>query len=271
MHRSSQVGLFAALVLLASTALAQQVRERGSNLGTGLQIDPYAQRLELRPDFQTPRWRLGVEVNNTQTGVVITGVYPGTAAQRQGIEVGDVLVAINGYQVGYVGETLYDISDEFTLRADRFGRVVLLLQNHRDGRLVNMTVGLNPRDGGMIPIPQRPIPRPEVTATIAGSVSYREILRLPATARLRVELVEFDRTGREQRIISEYNTRTLGKQKPLFYDLTFRTDRLDPSKVYVVRAFLDVERGLTLYTPTPAQISITSPPPRLDLVLIAPK
>ncbi len=272
MNRISQTALFATLVLLTSTALAQQVRERTSNLGTGLQIDPYAQRLELRPDFQLPRWRLGVEVNNTQTGVVITGVYPNTAAQRQGIEVGDILVAINGYQVGYIGETLYDISDEFTLRADRFGRVVLLMQNHRDGRLVNMTVGLDPRDGGMIPIIPSPVtPRPEVTATIAGSVTFREVLRLPATARLRVELVEFDRTGREQRVVSEYNTRTLGKQKPLFYDLTFRTDRLDPSKAYVVRAFLDVERGLTLYTPTPAQISITTPPPRLDLVLIAPK
>jgi uncharacterized lipoprotein YbaY len=272
MKRVLQATLFAMLVLLASTATAQQVRERGTTLGTGLQIEPSAMRLELRPDFQTPRWRLGVEVNNTQTGVVITGVYPNTAAQRQGIEVGDVLIAINGYQVGYVGDTLYDISDEFTLRADRFGRVTLLMQNHRDGRLVNLTVGLDPRDGGVIPIlPSPPTPRPEVTATIAGSVTYREAVRLPATARLRVELVEMDRTGREQRVASEYNTRTLGKQKPLFYDLTFRTDRLDPSKVYVVRAFLDVERGLTLYTPSPVQISPSSPPPRLDLVLTAPK
>lgn len=265
---------FAACLACASLAEAQQVRDRqgSSPSAANTRLDPLAPWLQVRPDLQAPRWRLGVEVENTATGVAITGVYPNTAAQRQGIEAGDIIVAINGYQVGYVGETLYDIADEFTLRADAFGRVLLLMQNRRDGRLVNLVVGLDPRDGsGYIPLPTTPVPRPEPVATIAGSVTYRDAFRLPATARLRVELVEFDRTGRERRVISEYNARTLGKQKPLFYDLTFRTDRLDPAQTYIVRAYLDVDRAFTLYSPTPIQISPSAPPPRLDLVLVAPK
>jgi uncharacterized lipoprotein YbaY len=259
--------------VLTNAAFAQQIRDREVPGGATTRLNPYAPGATYRPELQAPRWRLGVEVDNTDAGVIVTGVYPGTAAQRQGIEVGDILVAVSGYQVGFVGGTLFDISDEFTLRADRFGRVDMLVQNRRNGRLVNMTIGLDPRDsGGMIPIwPPVTPPIVERTHTIAGAVTYREDVRLPATARLRVELVEYDRTGRERRVVTEYIARTLGKQKPLFYDLTFRKDQLDTTNTYAVRAYLDIDRAYTFYTPNPAPISPITPPPRLDIILAAPR
>lgn len=262
--------LFAAFPTTADL-LAQQVRDRTTAPGVTSRLNPYAPGLQ--PEYQVPSWRLGVEVQNTEAGVLVVGVYPNTAAQRQGIEVGDVLVAIGGYQVGYVGGVLYDISDEFTLRADRFGRVDMLVQNRRDGRLVNMTIGLDPRGtDGMIPIwPPITPPVVETTHRLVGLVSYRESIRLPNNARLRVELVEFDRLGRERRVVAQHNATTLGQQKPLSYDLTFRTAALDPANKYAIRAYLDVERAYTLYMPVPTPISPTALPSRIDLVLTAPR
>ena len=263
--------LACAALFSATDLLAQQVRDRTTAPGATSRLNPYAPG--LRPEYQVPSWRLGVEVQNTEAGVLVVGVYPNTAAQRQGIEVGDVLVAIGGYQVGYVGGVLYDISDEFTLRADRFGRVDMLVQNRRDARLTNMTIGLDPRGtDGMIPIwPPISTPVVETTHRLVGLVSYRESIRLPNDARLRVELVEFDRLGRERRVVAQHSAATLGQQKPLSYDLTFRTATLDPANKYAVRAFLDVERAYTLYTPVPIAISAASLPPRVDITLSAPR
>lgn len=249
---------------------AQQVRDRTTAPGVSSRLNPYAPGLQ--PEYQVASWRLGVEVQNTETGVVVMGVYPNTAAQRQGIEVGDVLVAIGGYQVGYVGGQLYGISDEFTLHADRFGRVEILVQNRRDARLVNMVVGLDPRGtDGMIPVWPPINPPVATTHKVVGLVSYRESIRLPATARLRVELVEFDRLGRERRVVAQHSGTTDGQQKPLSYELTFRSATLDPANKYAVRAYLDVQRAYTLYTPVPTAISASTASQRIDIVLTAPR
>src|SRR5690242_12850133 len=37
------------------------------------------------------RWRLGVNIRNLETGVQITEVFPGGAAEKSGIEPGDIL------------------------------------------------------------------------------------------------------------------------------------------------------------------------------------
>lgn len=87
-------------------------------------------------------WKLGVYAFNTPAGVRITRVQPGSAAARAGLEPGDVIVTVNGYQIGLVGNRLYPLGDELQRRAGPRGEVLLLVQNVRNRELVNMNVRL---------------------------------------------------------------------------------------------------------------------------------
>lgn len=267
-------------IMLTTLLPAQEVRDRnnpsGGDVRGGWQPGGSSR---LNPQLFPPSggwsqpqyWKLGVEVDYVDTGAQITRVYPRTAAARQGLEVGDLIVTINGYQVGIVDGQVYDIGDEFTLRADRFGRVRMLVQNRRDGRLVSMIVGLDPAGGGPVIIAPPVVPEVPALAAIRGSVSYRESIVLPLTSRLRVELIERDRPGGAERIVNEYVTRTLGQQKPLPYEITFRAADLDPRKFYYVRAYLDVARELTLYTPSEVRVIPQQTDRRIDLTLVRPR
>lgn len=98
---------------------------------------------EGRSRIVAPRWRLGVYAVNTRTGVRITQVMPGTAAANQGLEPGDRIVSVDGYQVGYVRGRLYPLGDELQRRAGPRGNVLLLVQNVRTQELQNMEVTLD--------------------------------------------------------------------------------------------------------------------------------
>jgi len=87
-------------------------------------------------------WKLGVYAFNTPAGVRVTRVQPGSAAARAGLEPGDVIVTVNGYQIGQVGSRLYPLGNELQRRAGPRGEVLLLVQNVRNRDLVNMNVRL---------------------------------------------------------------------------------------------------------------------------------
>ncbi len=100
----------------------------------------------IAPDFLPPerlRWRLGVFAYNTDTGIVVTRVVPGSAAERTGLERGDRIVAIDGFQVGWVEDHLYPLSQELQRQADGRGNVMLLIQNVRNSELLNRRVRLD--------------------------------------------------------------------------------------------------------------------------------
>ena len=109
---------------------------------------------EFSPRWAPPRgeWKLGVWGYNTDSGVVITRVAPGSAAHGQGLEVGDRIVSIGGYQVGYVGDLLYPLGYELQRQAGPRGEVLLLVQNVRGKELMNLNVRLTGGGRG------RPIP-----------------------------------------------------------------------------------------------------------------
>jgi hypothetical protein len=123
--------------------------ERGGEEGTEegmpqLRAAPRGERVApqwLPPDRRG--WRLGVFAHNTDTGVVITRVIPGTAAQRVGLERGDRIVAVRGFQVGWVEDRLYPLGAELERQAGRRGYVTLLVQNMRNQRLLNLDVPLD--------------------------------------------------------------------------------------------------------------------------------
>jgi hypothetical protein len=99
------------------------------------------------------RWMLGVHAYNTESGVVVTRVLPGSAASEVGLEPRDVIVTVDGFQVGYIGGQLYALGDELQHRAGPQGGVRLLVQNWRDNQLVNLVPRLR-RDDYHYPTPR---------------------------------------------------------------------------------------------------------------------
>jgi C-terminal processing protease CtpA/Prc len=96
----------------------------------------------LPPDRH--RWRLGVFAYNTDTGVVVSRVIPHSAAWQAGLEPGDRIVAVAGFQVGYVGEFLFPLGAELQRNAGPRGELTLLVQNVRNDELLNLPVRLEP-------------------------------------------------------------------------------------------------------------------------------
>ena len=85
-------------------------------------------------------YRLGINVQNSPVGVQVVNVGPGSVAQAAGLEAGDTIVAVEGFQVGFVGERLFDLGDEIARRIDATESVLLLIRNGRTGGLANVPV-----------------------------------------------------------------------------------------------------------------------------------
>lgn len=122
---------------------------------------------------QLKKWRLGVYSKDTDTGVRIYDVVNGGAAYRAGLEINDQIVAVSGYQVGYVNGQLFDCATEFDRSADKNGWVTLLVQDSRNGQLKNIPVQLDSR-----------------LSTLNGSIALQNRQNLPANAIVNVELKE---------------------------------------------------------------------------------
>ena len=94
---------------------------------------------------------LGVQGSDTTEGVVITRVVPGTPADAAGLERGDKVLTVGGYQVGVVatpaGPRVYPLGRELARRIGPTGEVTLLVQDHRSGRVTNVVARPQPRLG----------------------------------------------------------------------------------------------------------------------------
>ena len=102
---------------------------------------------EGSPAFHPPQrhpqhWMLGVRVWYLDTGARVTQAFRNTPAWRVGLEPRDIIVSIDGYQIGYVNRRFYEISNELNARAGRSGWVRLLVQNWRNNQLMNVDVQL---------------------------------------------------------------------------------------------------------------------------------
>lgn len=102
-----------------------------------------AAELRVFPDPRPPvgrRVTLGVYASPAEVGYRVDGVQGGTPASRVGLEPGDVIVAVDGYQVGRVGLGFYPLGRELQRRGGVDLEVVLLVQDIRSRRLLNLDV-----------------------------------------------------------------------------------------------------------------------------------
>jgi hypothetical protein len=101
-------------------------------------------RDRYRPPVQAAGWQLGVGVKNLRGGSAITRILPQSSAREAGLEVGDIILSVNGVPVGYAGGVLNDLEDELNRQADALGRVALRIRNGRNGALATVPVRLTP-------------------------------------------------------------------------------------------------------------------------------
>ncbi len=242
-----------------SNCLAQEDRDRD-----GTYNDPFndagnpdgmAQGRYLPPGQRPPtNFRLGIYSRNSDTGVLVTSVNPGSVAQQSGIEAQDIIIAVGGYQVGIINGRTFDISEELARRVDAQGRVLLLVRNHRDGRLVNIPVQFN----GNVP---------GLGISVFGSANTAS--RPPAQAGMMLVARVVDTTYPQWQNVSLGET-----QVPLTgrWPIDFQVD-LDPSQVRPNHRYaLDVQvvqRGFPiLQMNSPSAINLANGSPRVAVTLV---
>lgn len=204
------------------------------------------------PTPTTRRWRLGVYSKDLDTGVQIMQVVPNGAAARARLEPEDVIVSVNGYQVGYVNGQLYDCSSEFERHATRDGWVTMLVQNRRDKSLVNVPVQLDPR-----------------FQTLTGSLSLDDRRQLPQDAIVTVELREIVRAGAEPITITSSRITNPQNAYPIPFEIEYDPIALDTTRNYVVHAYIQ-SRNRMIYQSTQLFPAFRPNGPKTVAVALAP-
>lgn len=187
----------------------------------------------LPPEYRPGQgqWRLGVTVDTTDVGVVVRDVAQRSAAARLGLERGDVIVAINGYQIGRVMGRVYPLDDELQRRASPRGEVRLLVQDRRTLRLLNMDVRLDRWEQAR-------------DAVVRGQVTYRERMALPSGAELRIQLER--RTPKSREVVFRTITPVYGTS-PIPFDFRYPIEAVRLDGDYGLTAEI-WSRGSRLFT-----------------------
>lgn len=179
-------------------------------------------------------WKLGILSRNTDTGVLISQVQSGSVAQRAGMEANDLIVNVAGYQVGLVEGRLYDIADELVRRVDARGRVSLLVQNGRDGKLVKV-----------------PVVFTSLLRSVTGEVITTDRYAVSSAAVLTIRLLDITKPQWNEVSIAEVRM-DVPRKFPVGYQLEFDPTLLRAGHRYAIQGKV-VDRGLTILQTAQAQ------------------
>ncbi len=242
-----------AVVVLGGNASAQErwggadVRSRGlesSTAGTKWQGSDWLGGNNL----SRREWRLGVDGIETETGILVRSVAPRSAAEKARIEVDDLIVAIEGFQVGIVAGRLYSLDDELNQRANATGVVTLLVQVHISGRLASIRAQL---DGSQ--------------NTLSGTLVYSGRTPIPSDAIVTVEIENVSRPHYQVRQ-GNYSFRpTAANNIP--FEIAYDPSYVHPQDSYRVRAFVSSGGRTILNSPTPVNVLTKGNPSQARLTL----
>jgi putative lipoprotein len=192
------------------------------------------------------RWQLGVKVQNTNTGVVLTYVQPGSVAANAGLSVGDRILAIGGHQVGYVDGQLIDPVDEINQHIDPAGQVTMLVMTGSRGLLAG-SLSLATSSGVL-----------QGLASIDGRVSGS-----PQSV-LNVRLL--DVTNNWNGVVVGQTSLPRPSANPCYFQLQYNANQIYPGHRYAIAAEL-IDRGQTIYrTPQPTPIALDAGQVAITLV-----
>jgi uncharacterized lipoprotein YbaY len=174
---------------------------------------------------QPNAWRLGVAIENADVGVMLTDVERGMPAERAGLERGDIIVNVEGFQVGYIDGALYDLGDEIRRRVDQQGKVDFLVYDQRQRRLQSLPINLVQQSAG----------------GVHGEVTCRERITLTQQAVLTVRLRDVTYPNWQNVEVGKHVIPN-PKHPPIPFSIEFDRAQIYPDHKYAVDAWL-VDRG----------------------------
>jgi uncharacterized lipoprotein YbaY len=127
------------------------------------------------PSNMRQDWRIGVGIENRDTGALVTQVQPGSAAQQAGIMVGDIIVGAGPLRLGVVDNRIVELADVARKYADNYGSISMLVQDSRSGRLrsvsVNMTSTASSFSGSLVTRDGTPLPQGSMATVELKNIS----------------------------------------------------------------------------------------------------
>lgn len=246
-------GAAVAVLLLAGPAAAQDVRARDADArgfvvpAGSVSVNPAA---PAQPSRVPGAYALGIMARNTPAGVEVVSAQPGSVALASGIQPGDVIVTVAGYQVGNVGDRLYDVTDEITRRVNAAGQVPLLVRNGRTGALAPLVVQYGARS----------------RCTITGVLTTDATGPLPPTAVVTVRLIDVTRPEWQDVAITQGQL-----PPPLMFPTTYRLDLppLPADRRYAIEARVDDRGRLLMKTNAPIALAAVDRDQRIDAFVTA--
>ncbi len=257
-----RIALCLMAILAASTnfVAAQATRDRNAPGGAGQLGGGYGSGLEtqgadsrwLNPggnnSWRPPSYQLGVTVRNTDRGVVLTSVLPGSNAQRAGLERNDTILTVAGYQVGYVGRQLYDLGDEINARAAN-GQALLLIQNGRNGELRNLTVDLATTRG-----------------VVSGAARWGTDVSLSRDAMLVVRIIDVTNPAWQDVVVAEQIYRGVSRGGAQ-YEIGYAPANIQANRKYAIAAHIRDGNTVPFELATPRNVTLNGSNQRLDVTL----
>ncbi len=235
------VNVFAVVVLSCPPAPGQGVQVPAGAPG-GARYLPPAQ-------VQPGRYVLGINVRNTPTGVEIASVNPGGVGQRSGLEAGDLIVAVDGIQVGFVGGRLNDLGDEIARRVDGAGRVNLLVRNRRDGGLVQVPIQFNAA----------------TSRAVMGRIFVAPGVAVPGSAVVTIRVLDVTQPQWQNVAVVQGQAAVTALPFPFRLDLP----PLPPQHRYAIDARVEDRGRVLAQTPAPAMLAAVDRDQQVDLTLTA--
>ena len=132
-------GMVAATAFGQGETLSESQGKNQSEADNSVMVEPSPLSKRLVPHR---RWVLGVRADATDTGYLVQKVESSSAASRIGLESGDRIVAVDGQQIGFVGNKHVLLSRTLQQMGGESGHVQLLIQNRRNDRLVSISTML---------------------------------------------------------------------------------------------------------------------------------
>jgi uncharacterized lipoprotein YbaY len=194
-----------------------------------------------------------VAIENLETGVLLTDVERGLPADNAGLERGDAILTVGGYQVGYVAGALFDLGDELRRRTDPQGRVTMLVFDQRNRQLRSMPVTLVQQNNG----------------GVRGQVLCRERISLTSQAVLTVRLRDVT-FANWQNVVVGTQVIPNPPHPPIPFAINFDPSTVYPDHRYAVDAWL-VDRGqIVLQSSTSVPVNPLSNSAPLQVTLVRP-
>lgn len=202
----------------------------GSSVNTGYGPPPVANRKD---------WKLGVYVQNTDVGAVVTQVAPGSAGQQSGIEPQDVIIAVGGNRIGNFDNRIVELADEIRQNTDPTGRASLLILASRQRVLKSLPVVMS-----------------SSSSTLNGSVTTRDRAQLPYGAMLTVQVQNVSKPYYE--IAGGKSVTRADGPGPFSFELNLDPRYLSPQDQYQISASIFSGNQELYRLPQPIAFNLSS-------------